>query len=133
VAIEDAVMGEEIFGPVLPLISFETFDEAKAIIERNPDPLAFYIFTESRATEQRWLHGIPFGCGCVNNASWQLTNPALPFGGRGSSGIGRYHGRYSFDTFTHPKGVLKTPTWFDPKVKYPPFKGKLKLFKTLIR
>lgn len=133
VTIDDAVMGEEIFGPVLPVISFETFDEAKAIINRNPDPLAFYIFTENRETENRWLHGIRFGGGCVNNASWHFTNPHLPFGGRGASGIGQYHGRYSFDVFSHQKGILKTPVWFDPKLKYPPFKGKLPLFKKLIR
>jgi aldehyde dehydrogenase (NAD+) len=132
VAIEDAVMGEEIFGPVLPVIPFDTFEEAREIIERNPDPLAFYIFTESAETEKRWLHGIRFGGGCVNNASWHLTNPRLPFGGVGNSGIGRYHGRYSFDVFTHHKSILKTPTWFDPKLKYPPFKGKLQLLKKLI-
>ena len=133
VSVEDAVMGEEIFGPVLPVLSFETFDDAKAIISQNPDPLAFYIFTENKATEERWLSHIAFGGGCVNNASWHLTNPHLPFGGRGNSGIGRYHGRYSFDVFTHQKGILKTPTWFDPNVKYPPYKGKLKLFKTVIK
>jgi len=133
VSLEDAVMGDEIFGPVLPIIPFETFEEAQAIIARNPDPLAFYIFTESKQTEKLWLHQIPFGGGCVNNASWHLTNPHLPFGGRGNSGFGRYHGHDSFDTFTHQKAILKTPTWFDPKIKYPPFQGKLKLFKTLIR
>lgn len=133
VALEDAVMGEEIFGPLLPVITYETFEEAKAIIAKNPDPLAFYIFTESRETEQKWLAALPFGGGCVNNASWHLTNPHLPFGGRGNSGTGRYHGKYSFDVFTHHKSILKTPTWFDPKLKYPPFKGKLKLFKTFIR
>jgi aldehyde dehydrogenase (NAD+) len=133
VAIEDAVMGEEIFGPLLPVIPFETFDEAKAIIERNPDPLAFYVFTESSEMANQWLQAVRFGGGCVNNASRHLTNPNLPFGGRGNSGIGRYHGRYSFEVFTHQKSILKTPTWFDPKLKYPPFKGKLQLFKKLIR
>jgi aldehyde dehydrogenase (NAD+) len=128
-----AVMGEEIFGPVLPVIEFTDFDEAKKIIQKNPDPLAFYVFTESREKEKKWLEGISFGGGCVNNASWQLTNPNLPFGGRGSSGTGSYHGKYSFETFTHKKAIMKTPTWFDPRVKYPPFKGKLNLFKKIIK
>ncbi|RYD86644.1 MAG: aldehyde dehydrogenase family protein, partial [Sphingobacteriales bacterium] len=81
----------------------------------------------------RWIEGLPFGGGCINNASWHLTNPDLPFGGRGNSGIGAYHGRASFDTFSHRKSILKTPTWFDPAMKYPPFKGKLSLFKRVIR
>jgi aldehyde dehydrogenase (NAD+) len=133
VPIESTIMEEEIFGPVLPIISFNSFEEAKAIIERNPDPLAFYIFTESREREKQWIEKISFGGGCVNNASWHLTNFNLPFGGRGNSGIGAYHGKYSFDVFSHQKAIMKTPTWFDPKIKYPPFKGKLNLFKKLIR
>jgi aldehyde dehydrogenase (NAD+) len=69
----------------------------------------------------------------VNNASWHLTNHYLPFGGRGNSGIGNYHGKNSFETFSHRKAIMKTPTWFDPDIKYPPFKGKLWLFKKVIR
>lgn len=128
-----AVMGEEIFGPVLPILTFDNFEEAKAIIAHNANPLAFYIFTSSKQKEEKWLNSIPFGGGCVNNASWHLTNFNLPFGGRGNSGIGSYHGKYSFDVFSHQKAVMKTPTWFDPKVKYPPFKGKLNLLKKIIR
>lgn len=133
VPLETAVMGEEIFGPVLPILSFNNFEEAKAIIDRNPNPLGFYVFTESSEREKQWLEKIHFGGGCVNNASWHLTNFNLPFGGRGTSGIGAYHGKYSFEVFSHQKAVLKTPTWFDPKIKYPPFKGKLGLFKKIIR
>ena len=127
------LLSEEIFGPILPIISFDTFEEAKSIILRNPDPLAFYVFTSNKEREQRWIQAIPFGGGCVNNASWHLTNPNLPFGGRGNSGTGGYHGRTSFDVFSHRKAVMKTPTWFDPSLKYPPFKGKLGLFKKIIR
>jgi aldehyde dehydrogenase (NAD+) len=130
---DDAVMGEEIFGPVLPILTFRNFEEAKAIIGKHRDPLAFYVFTSSAEKEKLWLESIPFGGGCVNNASWQLTNPYLPFGGRGNSGLGRYHGKFSYDTFSHHKAVMKTPTWFDPGIKYPPFKGKLNLFKKFIR
>ena len=133
VPLDEAIMGEEIFGPVLPVIPYESFDEARAIIHRNPDPLAFYVFTGSREAERSWLASISFGGGCVNNASWHLTNYNLPFGGRGHSGMGAYHGKFSFDTFSHRKAVMKTPTWFDPSIKYPPFKGKLGLFKKIIK
>lgn len=127
------VMTEEIFGPVLPVISFTNEKEAKAIIEQNPNPLAFYVYTGSKQKEKYWMNEISFGGGCVNNSSWHLTNHHLPFGGRGFSGTGNYHGRYSFETFSHKKAIMKTPTWFDPDIKYPPFKGKLRLFKWVIR
>jgi len=132
VSIDKAVMGEEIFGPVLPVITFKTQDEAMEIISRHPDPLALYVFTESSDKEKRWIEKVSFGGGCINNASWHLTNYNLPFGGRGNSGMGSYHGKFSFDTFTHKKSVMKTPTWFDPRIKYPPFRGKLKLFKKIV-
>lgn len=133
VALDAPVMKEEIFGPILPIISFNTAEEARQIIAQNPNPLAFYVFTSSTKKEQEWLNSVAFGGGCINNASWHLTNHNLPFGGRGFSGTGHYHGKYSFETFSHKKAIMKTPTWFDPSVKYPPFKGKLKLFKWVIR
>jgi aldehyde dehydrogenase (NAD+) len=133
VSLNDTIMKEEIFGPLLPLISFKTKEEALNIIEQNKNPLAFYVYTSSKQKEDEWLNAVAFGGGCVNNSSWHLTNHHLPFGGRGFSGTGKYHGKYSFDTFSHEKAVMKTPTWFDPAVKYPPFKGKLKLFKMIIR
>lgn len=133
VPLDSPVMNDEIFGPVLPVISFNTMEEAKAVIARHPNPLSFYVYTSSRKKEQEWLDVVPAGGACVNNSSWHLTNHHLPFGGRGFSGTGSYHGRYSFDTFSHKKAVMKTPTWFDPNIKYPPFKGKLKLFKWIIR
>ncbi len=128
-----AVMNDEIFGPVLPVIAFQTREEALTIIRRHPNPLAFYVFTSNASKEKDWLSSVAFGGGCVNNASWHLTNHHLPFGGRGFSGTGHYHGRYSFETFSHRKAVMKTPTWFDPAIKYPPFRGKLRLFKWVIR
>ena len=133
VPLEAAVMGEEIFGPILPVISFKDFEQAKDIVERNANPLAFYVFTESSEKENQWIKKVAFGGGCVNNASWHLTNFNLPFGGKGNSGTGAYHGKYSFDVFSHKKAVMKTPTWFDPKIKYPPFEGKLGLFKKIVR
>lgn len=133
VSMDADVMKDEIFGPILPVIGFNTKEEALHMITQNRNPLAFYVFTSSNAKEKDWLNSVAFGGGCVNNASWHLTNHNLPFGGRGFSGSGQYHGRYSFDTFSHKKAVMKTPTWFDPAIKYPPFKGKMGLFKMVIR
>lgn len=133
VSLDSPVMKDEIFGPVLPIIPFSTMDEAKKIIATNPDPLAFYIYTKDAKKERAWLNAVSFGGGCVNNSSWHLTNYHLPFGGRGNSGIGQYHGQYSFEIFSHRKSIMKTPTWFDPSIKYPPFKGRLRLFKWIIR
>jgi aldehyde dehydrogenase (NAD+) len=126
------IMQEEIFGPILPILTYESNEEALAIINKNPNPLAFYVFTENKADEQYWLTNVPSGGACVNNATMHITNHDLPFGGRGFSGTGGYHGQQSFDTFTHTKSVLKTPTWIDPGFKYPPYKGKAWLLKRLI-
>lgn len=128
-----SLMKEEIFGPILPVIPFNTMEEARKIILNNPEPLSFYIYTSDGRKEKAWLESVAFGGGCVNNSSWHFTNHSLPFGGRGNSGLGQYHGRASFDVFTHRKAIMKTPTWFDPALKYPPFLGKLKLFRWLVR
>jgi aldehyde dehydrogenase (NAD+) len=129
---EARIMKEEIFGPLLPVIGFSTAAEAKQLIDKNPDPLAFYLFTQDKTREKDWMGSVSFGGGCVNNTALHFTNSRLPFGGKGNSGIGQYHGKYSFETFSHRKSVLKTPTWLDPDIKYPPFKGKLGLLKKII-
>jgi len=133
VPLEAPVMREEIFGPVLPVIAYDSREEARKIIQNNPDPLAFYLYTNSSDSEKEWLQSVSFGGGCINNSSWHFTNHNLPFGGRGNSGLGQYHGRASFEVFSHRKAVMKTPSWLDPAVKYPPWKGKLKLFRWLVR
>lgn len=133
VSLDSSIMNEEIFGPLLPILTYQKFEDARAVIERHPNPLAFYVFTQDASKADRWLQAVPSGGACVNNASWHLSNTRLPFGGRGHSGIGAYHGRQSFDTFSHRKSVMRTPTWFDPAIKYPPFKGKLGLFKKMVR
>ncbi len=133
ISMNGSIMKEEIFGPILPVIPYNSMEEAKQIIQNNPNPLSFYIYTSSSKKEKEWLEAVPAGGSCVNNSSWHLTNHNLPFGGRGFSGMGCYHGKYSFETFSHKKAVMKTPTWFDPSIKYPPFKGKLKLFKWVIK
>jgi aldehyde dehydrogenase (NAD+) len=132
-ALTNALMKDEIFGPILPVISFSSNEQALAVIDASPDPLSFYVYTSSKQKEEYWLEKVPAGGVCINNSSWHLTNHHLPFGGRGNSGTGAYHGYYSFKTFSHQKSVMRTPTWFDPAMKYPPFKGKLKLFKWLIK
>ena len=130
--VNDAVMQEEIFGPILPIIAFTEMKEALAIIKKNKNPLAMYVFTSSAEKEKQWLNTVPFGGGCINNATLHLTNHKLPFGGRGASGMGNYHGKFSFDTFSHKKAVMKTPTWLDLAIKYPPYTGKLNIFKKAI-
>lgn len=126
------VMQDEIFGPIFPVISFSTIEEAKKIIAQNPDPLAFYLFTNSKEKEKQWMQ-ISFGGGCINNTALHFTNDNLPFGGIRNSGLGRYHGKYSFEVFTHAKAVLKSPNWIDPSLKYPPYKGKLKWLKKIFK
>jgi aldehyde dehydrogenase (NAD+) len=126
------IMKDEIFGPILPIITYQSNEEALAVIQKNPNPLAFYVFTENKADEAYWLTNVPSGGACINNATMHITNHNLPFGGRGFSGTGAYHGKSSFNTFTHTKSVLKTPTFIDPSFKYPPYKGKGWLLKRLI-
>lgn len=128
-----AVMQQEIFGPLLPVITFSTTEEAMQVVKQHANPLALYLFTGSKAKEEQWITNVPFGGGCVNNADVYFTNHNLPFGGVGNSGMGAYHGKFSFNTFTRLKPVMKTPTWFNPKVKYPPFKGRLQFFKWFIK
>lgn len=130
---DEPIMKEEIFGPILPIISFDKMEEAVKIISLHKNPLAFYLFTSSSANEKKWLQKIPAGGGCINNVTMHLSNHNLPFGGRGASGTGSYHGKFSFDTFSHKKSILKTPTWIDPSIKYPPFKGKLNIFKKIFK
>ena len=133
VSLDSPIMQEEIFGPILPVFTFTRDEEALSIINRHPNPLSFYVFTSSKSKEEEWIGKVQFGAGCVNNAAWQFSNHYLPFGGVGQSGMGAYHGKFTFDTFTHKKAVMKTPTWFDPAIKYPPMKGKLGLLKFFVK
>lgn len=132
VSLNDRIMKEEIFGPILPVFSFSTTEEAVTIVQQNKTPLSFYLFTKNKKKETEWMHRISFGGGCVNNTAWHFSNLNMPFGGIGSSGIGSYHGKKTFEIFSHTKPVLKTATWFDPDLKYPSLKGKIGLLKRLI-
>jgi len=129
VPLEASVMKEEIFGPILPIHTFSEHDEALSIIHKNPHPLSLYFFGNNKRVEKLYIENIAFGGACVNNTLVHLANADLPFGGVGNSGVGAYHGKFSFETFTRPKAVLKTATWLDPSMKYPPYKGKLKWLK----
>lgn len=122
---DSAAMEEEIFGPLLPLISYAGLDEVVEKLRRQPDPLAFYLFTESKSVKKKLLTTLSFGGASVNETVLHLVNPKLPFGGVGSSGMGKYHGKASFDAFTHYKGVLDHGTWLDIPLKYPPYTDKL--------
>lgn len=128
-----AVMNDEIFGPILPVLIYNSFEEAIKIVKQHSNPLAFYLFTSDDKKVEQWISQISFGGGCINNTIWHFANHRFPFGGIGNSGLGAYHGKYSFDLFTHKKALMKTPLWFDPGIKYPPFKGRLKQFKRLIK
>ncbi|MGJ7919717.1 aldehyde dehydrogenase [Neobacillus sp. LXY-4] len=128
---EDPVMQDEIFGPILPVLEYSELTEAIEGIHKHPNPLALYIFSESRAIQEEVLNRISFGGGCINDTVYHLGSPHLPFGGVGSSGIGAYHGKGSFDTFSHGKSVLKQTTLFDIPFRYPNVKNgvnKIKLF-----
>jgi aldehyde dehydrogenase (NAD+) len=127
------VMQEEIFGPILPVVTFTTLEEAVRLVRQQPYPLSLYLFTKSAATEKLVTTQLRFGGGCINNTLGHFTNPELPFGGVGNSGMGQYHGKYSFDTFTHPKSIMKTGTWIDIAMKYPPFRNKLGLIRRLLK
>lgn len=130
---ESPLMQEEIFGPILPVFTYRNMEEALAIVRQHPDPLAFYLFTRDAGKQQAWMEQFTFGGGCINNTVWHFANHHLPFGGVGNSGTGAYHGKYSFQVFTHAKPVMQTPVWIDPSIKYPPYKGKLKWFRFFFR
>ena len=118
---DDAVMQEEIFGPVLPIIVVENTDEATNFIKSRPKPLALYLFTSDRKVEKQILHQVPFGGGCVNDTIIHIASNNLPFGGVGNSGMGCYHGKKTFETFSHAKSVVKKYTWLDISMRYQPY------------
>lgn len=134
VTLDDAVMQEEIFGPLLPIISYNSLSEVYKHVKRLPShPLALYVFTESRDVERDVLDNIQFGGGCVNNTLMHIANANLPFGGVGESGLGAYHGHRSFLTFSHQRSVLKSSTFMDLPMRYAPYKDKVKLFKAMFK
>ena len=129
-----ASMQEEIFGPVLPVLSYYKLEDAIRFVNKRAKPLALYLFTQKKSAEQFVLERVSSGGVCVNDTISHLINPNLPFGGVGASGMGQYHGKYSFDTFTHEKSVFFKPANWNLPVCYPPFtKGKMKLVKFFLK
>lgn len=120
----DKVMQEEIFGPILPVLTFKNFNEALLQIAAYEKPLSAYLFSDNSEEKEEFTTKISFGGGCINDVVMHLSNDYLPFGGVGNSGIGNYHGKYGFDAFSHQKAVLDRATWGEPDLKYPPYNDK---------
>ena len=130
---EDAVMQEEIFGPILPVITYNDLNEAIRTVRSKAKPLALYLFSTNRKVQEQVISDIPFGGGCINDTVTHLGNLEMPFGGVGQSGFGSYHGKTSFNTFSHQKSVMKKANWLDIPMRYPPYDGKLKWLKRLMQ
>lgn len=129
-----ASMQEELFGPILPVLSYHKLEDAVRFVNKRAKPLALYLFTKKRSAEKFVLERVSSGGVCVNDTISHLINPDLPFGGVGASGMGQYHGKYSFDTFTHEKSVFYKPADWNLPVCYPPFtKGKMNLVKFFLK
>jgi len=128
VDLDSPLMSEEIFGPLLPIVPVDSIDEAIEFVNSRPKPLALYVFTSDKQVEQGVLGRTSSGGACVNETLMHLVAPDLPFGGVGPSGMGAYHGRAGFETYSHRKSVLSRSTLIDPAVAYPPFTdGKQKI------
>ena len=134
VDLDDECMKEEIFGPILPVLTYQNSEQLNAILDTHQDPLAFYVYSKNKGFINRILKERTFGGSCINNGLIHLGNPELPFGGVGHSGFGSYHGKRGFDTFSIEKSVSKTGNWFDLPIKYPPYtEGGLKLLKRILK
>lgn len=118
---EDSAMQEEIFGPLLPVLSYSDFDKMLEVINDREKPLSAYLFSGDSDEKEKFTENLSFGGGCINDTVMHFTNPYMPFGGVGNSGIGSYHGKYGFETFSHHKSVLSRATWGEPNLKYPPY------------
>ena len=130
---DDLVMQEEIFGPILPIISFTSLDEALAKVKEREKPLSCYVFTSSYAIQHKIENELSFGGGAINDAIMHISNDKMPFGGVGASGMGNYHGKFGFDTFSHFKSILNKPTWLEFNFKYSPYtEWKQKIIKMLL-
>ncbi|MGN0824257.1 MAG: aldehyde dehydrogenase [Candidatus Coproplasma sp.] len=134
VDLTDAVMQEEIFGPILPVLTYSDITEVEEYVSNNDSPLALYVFSSNKKAIKKLTAGLGFGGGCVNDVVIHLATSSMPFGGFGASGIGAYHGRVGFETFTHYKSIVDKATWLDLPMRYRPVK-KLndKLIKMFLR
>lgn len=130
---ESKAMADEIFGPILPILEFDDLTDVKEMVCSRPKPLALYLFTTSKGTERYILNNISFGGGCINDTIMHLATSRMPFGGVGESGMGNYHGIYSFDTFSHQKSILKKSNLIDVPLRYPPFGQSLCLLRKVLK
>ncbi|MFL0400673.1 aldehyde dehydrogenase [Bacillus cereus] len=130
---QSAVMEDEIFGPILPIIEYDKLEDVIETIQQHPKPLALYVFSEDRKVQEQVTNNIPYGGGCINDVVYHLATPYLPFGGVGSSGLGGYHGEQSFRTFSHYKSILSQSTAFDMKIRYSSTKSALKFIRKLLK
>lgn len=131
--LDHPLMSDEIFGPILPVITIQSIDEAISIVKQFEKPLALYMFSNNYTNQQKCLNTLQFGGGCINDTVSHFVNDKMPFGGVGSSGVGAYHGKFSFETFTHKKGICNKVTWPDVPLRYPPYNGKLMLVKQVMK
>lgn len=132
-SLESNLMREEIFGPILPILTYKTDEDIERIISNFEKPLACYVFSNNKNFVKETLIKYSFGGGVINDTLIHFGNHKLPFGGVGASGMGAYHGKYGFDTFSHAKSIIKRGNWFDPSLRYAPYKGKLNLIKKLFK
>lgn len=126
------LMQEEIFGPLLPVLEVPDMRAAIDFVRERPKPLALYLFTRDDDLHEEVLRRTSFGGGCVNDTAVYYIATEMPFGGVGHSGLGGYHGKHSFDAFSHHKTVVKKPFWMDLKVRYPPYKVSLNVLRKLV-
>lgn len=129
---DDRIMQEEIFGPVLPILGYKGIEEVIDQINGREKPLALYLFTASRGVRERVLSATSSGGGCINETIMHVSNPRMPFGGVGNSGMGCYHGRFSFDTFSHRRSILRKTTRFNSTLAYPPYGNKLRYLRRIL-
>jgi aldehyde dehydrogenase (NAD+) len=132
-ALEDPVMQAEIFGPILPLLAFDDLSTVISFLNSRPKPLALYVFSNQPRRCQKVIEKVSFGAGCINDTIIHFVNAHLPFGGVGNSGMGRYHGKASFETFSHQKGILKKSFIYEPPLRFPPYRNKLAFLKKIMR
>jgi aldehyde dehydrogenase (NAD+) len=125
-------MQEEIFGPLLPIISYHSQSDIKNCIAKYEKPLSFYLFSKNKEFINDIISNYSFGGGCINDTVVHFGNHRLPFGGVGQSGMGAYHGKNTFNTFSHQKSILKKATWIDIPLRYAPYKNKLQLLKKIV-
>ena len=133
ITFEDKIMQDEIFGPILPIITFENLDHVIKKVKRREKPLSLYVYGKNKTQIHKILTELSFGSGAINESVMQLTNSKLPFGGVGASGFGSYHGEFGFKAFSHYKSIMSKPTWLELSTKYAPYsKGKLNLLKRIL-